>query len=261
MSSKVHDNLSDPRHRCFFAADLKHAYLTIPLHPEDRHFFAFTISGIRQVLPTRVHQGSKSAGFTMTELVYRAFGALPPPIKEPFLLYSADPENFPVLTFYMDDFFGGFQSFDDQYEFLRDHFLPRIEWARLKLSFKKLKLFAKEICALGVTHAVGGFVRILEDRVKKIAIWPTPTTQTEVRGFLRAVGITCRWIKNFAELSRPLTRLTGKVTWRWTTAEDLSFEILRIKCTTRSSMHGIDLRLAVHFYTDASSYAAGLAIT
>ena len=26
-------------------------------------------------------------------------------------------------------------------------------------------------------------------------------------------------------------------------------------------MHGIDLRLAVHFYTDASSYAAGLAIT
>lgn len=45
LSSKVHDNLSDPRHNCSFAADLKHAYLTIPLHPEDRHFFAFTISG------------------------------------------------------------------------------------------------------------------------------------------------------------------------------------------------------------------------
>lgn len=75
LSSKVHNNLSDFCHKCLLVADLKHAYLTISLHPEDRHFFAFTISGIRQVQPTRMQQGSKSAGFTMTELVYRAFGA------------------------------------------------------------------------------------------------------------------------------------------------------------------------------------------
>ena len=80
LSSKVHDNLSDPCHKCLFVADLTHAYLTIPLHPEDKHFFAFTILSIRQVQPTRMQQGSKSAGFTMTELVYRAFGALSPPI-------------------------------------------------------------------------------------------------------------------------------------------------------------------------------------
>ena len=83
LSSKVHDNLSDPRHHVLFAADLKHAYLTIPLHPEDRHYFAFTISGIGQVQPTRMQQGSQSAPFTMIELVYRAFGALPYPYKEP----------------------------------------------------------------------------------------------------------------------------------------------------------------------------------
>jgi hypothetical protein len=66
--------------RCFFfSADLKHAYLTIPMHPDDRHYFAFSISGIGQVQPTRVQQGSKSAGFTMTELVCRAFGPLPSP--------------------------------------------------------------------------------------------------------------------------------------------------------------------------------------
>jgi len=127
LSSKVHDNLADPRHGGLMAADLKHTYLTIGMHSEDRHYFAFTISGIGQLQPTRMQQGSQSAGFTMTEAVYRAFGALPPPMKEPSLLHSGNPSTLPPLTFYMNDFFGGFQDFEEQYQFLRHHFLPRIE--------------------------------------------------------------------------------------------------------------------------------------
>ena len=261
LSSKVHDNLSDPRHHVLFAADLKHAYLTIPLHPDDRHYFAFTISGIGQVQPTRMQQGSQSAPFTMIELVYRAFGALPYPYKEPSLLHSASPDDLPVLTFYMDDFFGGFRTFEELYDFLRQHFLPRVEWARLRLSFKKLQLFQDQIKALGVTHSVGGHIHILEDRIAKIAQWPAPIDQTGVRAFLGTVGITRRWIKNFAEIARPLSRLTGKVEWQWTGSEQLAFDILKIKCATRSAMHGIDLRLPVHFYTDASGFAGGLVIT
>lgn len=261
LSSKVHDHLSNPRHGCLFTADLKHAYLTIPLHPDDRHYFAFTISGIGQCQPCRMQQGSKSAGFTMTELVYRAFGFIPPPKPEPSLLHSSSPDVPPPLTFYMDDFFGGFKDFEEQFAFLRDHFFPRVEWAKLLLSFKKLRLFANQIKALGVTHTVGGLVYILEERVNKVAKWPTPIDQTGVRAFLGTVGITRRWIKNFAELARPLSRLTGKVDWRWTESEQLSFDILKIKCATRSAMHGIDADLAIHFYTDASGYAGGLVIT
>ena len=124
LSSKVHDHLSNPRHKCLFSADLKHAYLTVPLHPDDRHYFAFTISGISQVQPTRMQQGSQSAGFTMTELAYRAFGPIPAPNAEPSLLHSSDPAVPPPLTFYMDDFFGDFKAFEDQFAFLRDHFFP-----------------------------------------------------------------------------------------------------------------------------------------
>ncbi len=262
LSSKVHDHLSNPRHGCLFSADLKHAYLTIPLHPDDRHYFAFTISGIGQIQPTRMQQGSQSAGFTMTELVYRAFGAIPAPLPEPSLLHSSDPEIPPPITFYMDDFFGGFKDFEDQFAFLRNHFFPRIEWARLLLSFRKLRLFAASIKALGVTHRIGGHVHILEERVAKIARWPVPSDQTEVRGFLGTVGITRRWVKNFAEIARPLSRLTSKnILWKWTQAEQLSFEILRIKCATRTSMYGIDLGLTIHIYTDASGFGAGCAIT
>lgn len=261
LSSKVHDNLADPRHECLMAADLKHMYLTIGMHPEDRHYFAFTISGIGQLQPTRMQQGSQSVGFTMTEAVYRAFGALPPPMKELSPLHSGSPSTLPPLTFYMNDFFGGFENFEEQYQFLRHHFLPRIEWAKLKLSFKKLKLFKRSIKALGVTHTIGGFIQVLEDRIEKIVAWEASRDQTGVRFFLGVVGFTRRWVKNFAELARPLSRLTGKVPWKWGSAEQLSFDILQIKCATKASMHGVNLKLPIHFYTDASNWAAGLAIT
>ena len=78
---------------------------------------------------------------------------------------------------------------------------------------------------------------------------------------LGTISITRRWVKNFAEIARPLTRLTGKVAWKWTQSEQLSFEILKIKCATKSSIHGIDLSSTVQFYTDASGFGAGRAIT
>ena len=70
----------------------------------------------------------------------------------------------------------------------------------------------------------------------RISKWPVPADATGVREFLGAIGITRRWIKNFTELVRLLTRLTGKVEWRWQGSEQLSYEILKFKCTARVSM-------------------------
>ncbi len=77
-----------------------------------------------------------------------------------------------------------------------NHFLPRVEWAKLCLSFRKLKLFYDSIKALGVTHRVGGLIEVLEDRVRRIIEWPVPEDQTAVRAFLGTIGITRRWVKN-----------------------------------------------------------------
>lgn len=63
----------------------------------------------------------------MTELVYRAFNSISASNPEPSLLHSSDPEIPPPITFYMNDFFEGFRSFEDQFVFLRDYFFPRIE--------------------------------------------------------------------------------------------------------------------------------------
>ena len=261
LSSRVHDILSDPRHGVLFMADLKYAYSIIPLIEKCRHYFASTIPGIGQIQPTRMQQGSMGAGFTLTEGVYKAFGCIPAPNPEPSLLHSSDPQKSAPLTFYMDDFFGGFPDFESLFVFLRDHFFPRIEWAKFRLSFKKLQLFMNSMKALGVTHSVGGHVHITPSRAEKIAKWPVPIDATGVRAFIGSVGITRRWVKNFMEISRPLTRLMGKVAWKWTESEQLSFEILRVKCATAVHMHGVDFSKPFHFYTDASGFGDELVVT
>lgn len=131
LSSKVHDHLSNPNHGCFFKADLKQAHLTVALHPEDRHLFAFTIPGIGQCQPTRMQPGSELAGFTMTAAVYKGFGFIQSTHQELSLLHSDDPSFPPPLSFYTDDFFGSFPDFEAQFAFLRDHFFPRLEWAKM----------------------------------------------------------------------------------------------------------------------------------
>lgn len=112
LSFRVHDSLSDPRHGCLFSADLKHAYVGISLHPDDRHVFAFKIQRKGQLQPTRMPRGSQSAGFTVNEVVPRGFGALTESHCEPSLLESDTKDRLPSLTFYVDDFFEGFTDFE-----------------------------------------------------------------------------------------------------------------------------------------------------
>ena len=269
LMSEVHDYLSHPSHGCYFQLDLKHAYWSIGIYPPHRHFFAFSIPGIGQLQPTRMPQGSVTSAFSMTELMYIVFGAIPSlpqedgsfSSPEPSLLQGTEGDELPQTKFYMDDIFAGLKDFDAGYKYLENHLLPRLLWSQLKLSFKKLQLFTDSVVALGVEHFVGGRLRTKPTRTEKIRKFPVPKDVTEVRRFQGAIQITRRWIKNFSELSRPLSRLTGDVLWQWGSAEQISFELIRQKAAETVEMFGLDYRLPVRLYSDASLYAAGCAVT
>lgn len=87
--------------------------------------------------------------------------------SEPSLLHQSHPDETDKLKFYMDDIFGALRDFASSYAYLRDHLLPRIAWAKFRLSFKKLRLFMDEIEALGVIHNIGGVSVIKYDRAAK----------------------------------------------------------------------------------------------
>lgn len=165
------------------------------------------------------------------------------------------------MTYYQNNILKEHALFEKQFKFLKKHFFSRIEWARLKLSFKKLFLFQNIIKALRLRHYVDDKIQILKNKIRKIANFSTPTNKTEVRSFLETIKIIHRWISNFSEISCSLNKLTEKVDWKWNAPKQLTFEILRVKCCITFMMFEYDYFLPTHFYTDASLFEKRLMIT
>lgn len=76
-------------------------------------------------------QGSQLAGFSMNELMLIAFGYIPPLESglgaEPSLLAPSLEHSRPPIKFYFNDILSGHLDQFKAFEFLRDHFLPRVD--------------------------------------------------------------------------------------------------------------------------------------
>lgn len=118
-----------------------------------------------------------------------------------------------------------------------------------------------EIFALGTLHKKGGFVCVTPERRDKTKIWPIPSNATDVRSFLGAINMTRCWVKNFAEIKIPLSRLTRNAEWQWKEAEQISFQPLQEKCSKAIEMHGWSFRDPTNLYSDASKNGAGCVTT
>ena len=76
---------------------------------------------------------------------------------------------------------------------------------------------------------------IAVDPAKVVAVqdWQIPKNATEVRSFLGLAGYYRKFIKDFAKISAPLTRLTKKnLTFSWDIDYDVAFQRLKRALTT-----------------------------
>ena len=192
LSSKVHDHFSNSRHEILMSTNIKHAYSTISLHLDDRHIFAFIISEIDQLHFIRMQQEFMSAKFIFTEMIYKAFDFISLFNFEFSLLHFENSSIFSLLFTYMNDIFEEFRIFEEMFSFLQDHFFSRIERIRLKLSFKKLKLFMNRIKTFDVVHVVENQIYIVFERKDKIAKCAISTNFTDMKAFLKIVDIIKR---------------------------------------------------------------------
>lgn len=253
MVDRVIDNLSDPEIRLYSKFDFSNCYFSIPVEESSQIYLAFSYPG-GQVCPTTLPQGLGGASQTCAAAVKIAFGPIPPPNPEPSL-YS---NRFNV---YQDDSFRTDLTFDEMYEFLRDHLFPRILWSRFSLSFRKLELGMSQVQGLGVQFYAGGRVEVLPKRLEKIRDWATPRSPTEVRAFLGAMGICRRWIKNYSEKARPLTKLTGRGGWMWRPdVEERSFQLIKQSIIERLEMYGPRPGHPCVVYTCSTTRTGGVVI-
>lgn len=129
-------------------------------------------------------QGAKTLFFTFNELINIVLEPIPSLQLESSLLYKKITKNTTLFAFYIDNIFGTFKTYQEQYIFLRNHFFPCIIWSKLKLAFFKLKIRMIKIFALEKKHEIGGRVRLKPDKIKKILTWPIPKIKQQLKHFL-----------------------------------------------------------------------------
>ena len=125
LMTQMHDYFSESRHELFMQTDIKHDYFSVSIHSDDQHILVFIISDIKQLQSTQMLQKTSSVSFIFVELMSIALKSIPASSSE-FLLLHTGIENSDDLSqcmMYIDDIFEEFQFFEDQYNFLRNHFL------------------------------------------------------------------------------------------------------------------------------------------
>ena len=88
--------------------------------------------------------------------------------------------------------------------------------------------------------------------------WPRPTTVTEIRSFLGLAGYYRQFIKGFARLSSPMTKLARKgEKFEWNDACERTFQELMRKLTTTPILAIPRNGEKYSIYSDASHLGLG----
>jgi hypothetical protein len=98
-------------------------------------------------------------------------------------------------------------------------------------------------------------------KVKAITDWPTPTTKRELQQFLGFVNFYRRFVKGFAKIAKPLTKLTGKTDWLWTELQQKVFQELKNEVTSERVLIIPKPGRPFRMETDASDFAIAAIVT
>lgn len=235
------DELFDRLHgsRYFSKIDLRSGYHQIRIAEDDVPKTAFrTRYGHYEflVLPF----GLTNAPATFMHLMHQTF--------RPFL------DDFVIV--FLDDILIFSKTREEHEEHVRK-VLQMLRQEKLFAKESKCELFRTEVEFLG--HIVGrDGVRMMEDKVKAVQEWPTPTRVSHVRSFLGTAGYYRRFIRDFSKISTPLSNLTKESTkFEWGHAQEAAFLQLKQSIMSAPVLVLPDPNVPYVVHVDASGYAVG----
>ncbi len=127
---------------------------------------------------------------------------------------------------YLDDIISHATTFDGAINRLEEVF-QRLKDANLKVGPDKCHLFQKKVTYLGHVVSEDG-IATDESKISAVVTWPTPENLTETRSWLGFTSYYRRFIKGYAEIAKPLYRLTEKnAPFSWTPQCNEAFKKLK----------------------------------
>ncbi|KAM3402087.1 hypothetical protein ACQJBY_006188 [Aegilops geniculata] len=94
-------------------------------------------------------------------------------------------------------------------------------------------------------------------KISAVADWPTPTTPTQLRGFLGLCGYYRRFVKNFGSIARPLHNILKKDSFVWSSAQTQAFQELKQALISAPLLALPDFSAPFLLETDASGTGLG----
>lgn len=156
--------------------------------------------------------------------------------------------------------------FDDIIVFARDiselvkrcfEVLLRLKSHNLKLKPAKCIFAVDSIMFLGHIISSKG-VQLDPQRILDVKNFPVPRNFSDVRSFYGLCSYNRKFIRNFADIAKPLTPLMGKPSeFTWSVEAQNAFEKLRDAITSTPVLVHFNPEASHELRTDASSYAIG----
>lgn len=238
---EILDNLG--RAKYFSIVDLQAGFWQIPIEKNSREMTAFsTEKGAFQwkVLPF----GLNIAPNSFSRMMAIAFSGLP-------------PEN---AFIYMDDLVVIGCSIKHHLDNLENVFKVCRKY-NLRLNPEKCEFFRPEVSFLGHTCTEHG-IKPDSKKLHAIENYPKPTDKESTKRFAAFANYYRRFIKDFADIVRPLNRITRKKThFEWTNECDLAFYTIRDILKSPTVLAYPDFSKPFRVTVDASTFACGAVLS
>ena len=223
-------------YKVFSTLDLRSGYYHIGLSESAKPKTAFVVSGMGKYQFNRVPFGLAQAPAYFQRLINEVL------------------TDCKFAMGYLDDIIIFSKNEEEHLQHLEEIF-ERLRKAGLKLKLQKCSFFKKHIQYLGHIISDEG-IQPLPEKLESIRKMPTPQTAKQVKQFLGLVGYYRKFVPRFADISRPLTKLTKKnEPYNWTTECDKCFHMLKNYLQEAPILRYPDPEADYTLYTDASKYA------
>jgi len=146
---------------------------------------------------------------------------------------------------------------EERHDEIMEEILKRLEENDLYIKPEKCMWKVQKIGFLDVVIGPNG-IEIEKKKVDRVLSWPEPKNVKDVRKFLGLTNYYRRFIKDFAQVTRPMNMLTRKdVKWVWRESQQKTFDELKGVFMTKPILAAPDLDKEFRVEADTSNYATG----